>query len=251
MLRFDLATGERPRIPKSSMLPRDFEPSAEIGPIVGECKRRPNPRQQRKQRERVCRFRQAVAFAYALDLPLTVGLTVSWGALMHGGERHEGHCLWRSAWEREAYLRRELSRLCRTLGYPFAALWGRDVGKHMGSHVHIAAMFLPTRYLRQLVELLERVSGSPAAYVFKPYDADTVARSTCGGWQVEMNRSNDHKASALRWAEYIAEQEAKHPETVAMEGKPFGISEALGRAAQRRAEPALAARRTQMGGLGK
>ena len=41
------------------------------------------------------RFREAVAFAYAMDWPLNIGITITWAALETAGERNEGHCLGR------------------------------------------------------------------------------------------------------------------------------------------------------------
>jgi hypothetical protein len=156
------------------------------------------------------RFREAVAFAYAMDWPLNIGITITWAALAAVGEHNEGHCLGRGEWDREKYARDELARLCRSEGLPFVALWGRDVGADMGSHVHLS-MFWPSRKLAQLVAVIERISGSSADFVLQPYAADVVARSVCGGWQINMNTRKDDKQSALEWAEYIAAQHAKHP----------------------------------------
>ena len=68
------------------------------------------------------RFREAVAFAYAMDWPLNIGFTITWTALETAGERNEGHCLGRSEWGREKYTRDELARLCRSEGLPFVCL---------------------------------------------------------------------------------------------------------------------------------
>jgi hypothetical protein len=196
------------------------------------------------------RFREAVTFAYAMDWPLCVGITITWTALQTAGEHNEGHCLGRSEWDREAYVRDELARLCRSGGLPFVALWGRDVGADMGSHVHLS-MFWPSYKLARLVAVIERISGSSADFVLKPYAADVVARSVCGGWQINMNNRKDDKASALDWADYIATQDAKHPAPPEIKGKAFGISEAIGKAAQERARPMLEAREAKYGWMRK
>lgn len=62
------------------------------------------------------RFREAVAFAYAMDWPLNIGITITWAALETAGEHNEGHCLGRGEWGREKYARGELARLCRSEG---------------------------------------------------------------------------------------------------------------------------------------
>jgi hypothetical protein len=55
------------------------------------------------------RFREAVVFAYAMDWPLNIGITITWTALETAGERNEGHCLGRGEWDREKYTRDELA----------------------------------------------------------------------------------------------------------------------------------------------
>lgn len=192
------------------------------------------------------RFREAVLFAYAMDWPLNIGITLSWAALKAVGEHNEGHCLGRDEWDREKYTRDEFARLCRSEGLPFVAIWGRDIGADMGSHVHMSK-FWPSYRLAQLVSVIERISGSSAEFVLKPYTADIVARSVCGGWQINMNNRKDDKQSALEWAEYIAAQHAKHPTPPEVKGKAFGISQAIGKAAQERARPILEGREKQYG----
>jgi hypothetical protein len=125
-----------PEVTQAKALP------AESAHIVGKEKPRLQPRQRRAHMQRQQRFRDAVSFAYEMDWPLTVAITVSWDALLQAGEHNSGHCLSRGEWGREACLRRALARLCRGQGLPFVALYGRDVGKDMGSHVHLA-MFWP------------------------------------------------------------------------------------------------------------
>jgi hypothetical protein len=194
------------------------------------------------------RFDRAVSFANAMDWPLNISITLTWTALYSAGEHNEGHCLGRDEWEREKYVRDELARLCRSEGVPFAALWGRDVGATLGSHVHLF-MYWPSLKPDRLILVLERLSGSTAASTLRPCDPDVVARPVCGGWQINKNiRAND-QASARDLAVDIATQDAKHPAPPSITGKAFGISEALGTAAQERARPMLEARETQYGWL--
>lgn len=121
-----------------------------------------------------------------------------------------------------------------------------DVGADMGSHVHLS-IFWPSYKLAQLVAVIERISGSSADFVLPPYKADVVARSVCGGWQINMNNRGDGRESALEWAGYIADQHAKHPNPPKIKGKAFGISEAIGKAARERARPMLEARKARYG----
>ena len=203
--------------------------------LVGKSKPRgtkPCRQQRRRQAQRERDFKKAVSFAYKMDFPLTTFLTLTWDALLRTGEHNDGCCLGKSEADRDYYTRRELNRLCRSKGIPFAALWGRDIGNRLGLHSH-TALFWPSRYLKDLVSLIERITGSSAGFVLGPYEADVVARSVCGGWQIDMNRRRDSEAGAQDLAAYIAGQHNKHPTISKMQGKPFGISEAIGKTAQR------------------
>lgn len=241
---FDQATEIHGKIGKTPFIQRGISLPAVALPIVGKKEPRPSRYDRRKTKDRLVKFKDAATFAYAVDLPLNMGITITWAALLATGEHNEGHCLSRDEWDRESYLRDELARMCRKEGLEFAALWGRDIGKDMGAHVHMA-MFWPSRFLTKLVALIERVTGSTAAYVLAPYAADTVAQSVCGGWKITMNNRSDDKASAVEWAGYIADQHSKHPAPPEIKGKAFGISQAIGPAAQERARGMLEAREAQ------
>lgn len=211
----------------------EFKPRGDCHSYSKQKKNPLSPANKRRKEKRLNKFSKAVRFAYSQDWPLTIGLTVSWNALVWAGEKREGHCLWRDAWGREAYLRRELARMSRINRRPFVSLWGRDVGQKMGEHVHMS-MFWPSSDLGRFIGLQERVTGSSAAFVHAPYTHNPVARSVCGGWQINMN-SRDREG-ALGWAEYIAHQHSKHNVKPVILGKAFGISQSIGVAAQRRAD---------------
>lgn len=230
----ELATRQSGTIAETPLVPKRRGRECPARHVVEQPQVRPTRYERRQARDRHRRFHDAALFSYAMDWPLTILITISWTALLTAGERVEGHCLARGEWEREAYARNELARLCRHHHLPFVALWGRDIGAHIGSHVHLA-MFWPTVELASLVSVLERISGSSAAFVRPPYEDDVAARSVCGGWQINVNRRPADKSSALDLADYIASQAAKHPAPPRMRAKAFGISEAIGKAAQRRA----------------
>lgn len=228
---FKRVTSNHDRLAKEPLLHKDQVGAGKPLLLVGKKEHTPNRRRRRTGVERLQRFRTAAEFAYEMDWPLNFALTITWTALLQTGEHNEGHCLTRDSWQREKYLRTELRRFAKSIGYPFVALWGRDIGAKQGEHVHLA-LFYPNRYLSQLVALLERVTGSAAEFALQPFEADCVARSVCGGWQLNMNNSSDAKNSSIRWIEYIASQHDKHPCAPELEGKLFGISQAIGKAAQ-------------------
>lgn len=171
----------------------------------------------------------AVERAFKIDLPLNFFLTITWSSLFEAGQHNEGHCLWRGAKGRDEYIRTELNRLCRSAGLPFAAIWSRDSGKVLGLHFHIL-MFWPTRMLSRLIAVIERVTGSRPDFVTKPYSANDVAKSSCGGWLLRLNSRDKKGAGDL--ALYIANQQSKHP-VAEVSGKVFGVSQTIGPAAER------------------
>jgi hypothetical protein len=207
--------------------------------IVANKKPRQSYRKQRTKKARTDNFRAAVSFAYEMDWPIYVCITITWSALIAAGEHNEGNCLGKSASERDTYLRREIARLARREGLPFVAIWGRDVGAVMGSHVHLG-LFWPHYRLQPLLELIERITGSSPEYIKPAYEDQHVARSVCGGWQVDMNRRG--KAGALDWSDYVSQQEDKHHRAPALPGKAYGVSEAIGKQAREAARAHLEAR---------
>ena len=86
-----------------------------------------SPREQRRvQKNRLANFHAALLFAYKMDWPINVALTVTWTALIHAGSHNDGHCLAKAESEWETYLRKELGRCLRKLpGAPkLVAIWG-------------------------------------------------------------------------------------------------------------------------------
>ena len=207
--------------------------------IVAKKKPRQSYRKQRTKKARVDNFQAAVSFVYAMDWPMNVTVTVTWSALISAGERNEGNCLGKPASARDTYLRRDIGRLARREGLPFVAIWGRDVGAVMGSHVHLG-LFWPHYRLQPLLELIGRIAGSSPEYVKPAYEDQHVARSVCGGWQVDMNRRG--KAGALDLSDYISQQEDKHHHAPTMPGKAYGVSEAIGKKVREAAGAQLEAR---------
>jgi len=71
--------------------------------IVAKKKPRQSYRKQRTKKARTDNFRAAVLFAYAMDWPVNVSITVTWSALIEAGEHNEGHCLGKSTSERDTH----------------------------------------------------------------------------------------------------------------------------------------------------
>jgi hypothetical protein len=211
-------------------------PPASAGPLqqrTNPVGRGRSPRYERRDAKR--RYQQAVSaveFAYRMDWPLNCHLTITWHALVVAADVKEGHCLWRPPGRREAYVRTELARRLRALGLPFAAIWARDVGKRLGSHMHIL-IYWPTYLFEQFLRLIERLTGSRRAQATAARSRRCLARSECGGWMITAVDQHCVKAGALNVATYISSQREKHP-VFSNTAKAFGVSQALGPTARRR-----------------
>jgi hypothetical protein len=180
---------------------------------------------------REANFKDAALFAWKMDWPLNVAVTISWNAVLEAGEKNEGHCLGRDDADREEYVRSELRREAKRLGFGFVLLYGREVGTGHGIHTHLY-QFWPSRHLGNLVTLLERITGSSAEYVRPAYSKATVARSVCGGWQVDMNTRLGSSESVTDYAAYLTKWGAQaHP---AICGKAYGVSQSISRTARKR-----------------
>ncbi len=188
------------------------------------------PLSERALRKRRQSAREAVEFAHRSDLPMTVMVTITWGACIYG-DRAEGHILALPDQERVQRLIRALRVSLRSLGHSLALIWARDVGLRMGVHCH-CLMFWPVHRLRELVSLLEKLTGDSAAAVNVPYEGDYFSRSNSGGWQVDMVRTSADGAFGA--AEYIATQPLQHPTPVKLDGRVFGISAEIGSSARAR-----------------
>jgi hypothetical protein len=175
---------------------------------------------------------KAVRFAQTIGCPLNYTLTVAWETMEHADGCRDVFWLGLSPKERDGYLRRELGRICLREGFPWAAVWGRDIGHRVGAHAH-NLMHVPTNKTAIMVEEIERITGAPS--IVRPSaTAKVAARSWGGGWDLRRNIRPDQMAGALDMATYIVDQPTKHPAPPKIEGKIFGITEAIGRAAQDR-----------------
>ena len=201
----------------------------------------PQSRERRRvEKDRRVNFEAAARFAYHMGWPLNLAITINWTALIQAGERNHGNCLGRDEVGREAYLRSELSRCrpqtaCRA---PFVAIWGRDIGNQMGSHTHLAIHFslqLP-KHLFKLIAMLERICGSSVAPAEESRDRKVLAESGCKGWQIKFIYGRNLLSGALAWVDYIARQSENHAVWPDLEGKVFGISQAIGPAARAAAQ---------------
>jgi hypothetical protein len=154
---------------------------------------------------------------------LEMRITVSWDACAYG-DRREGHVLGWPDKERGALLRDAIWRHLRKQGKPFACIWARDTGGRHGQHIHLAQHWpLP---VEELVWLLADLTGSlPSSGRRRPQDV--VAQSECGGWQIKQNTAQQEIQSALRWTEYLLDQELRHRVMPKIEGRILGVSRSI------------------------
>lgn len=133
-------------------------------------------------------------------------------------------------------MRSELSR-CKpgaTQGFPFVAIWGRDIDAWMGLHTHLGInwSWRHDPNMTALIALLVRICGSPARPECEHTDRTVFAESICGGWQIKLIYGRSLLEGALEWTDYIVEQSEKHHLWPDIAGKAFGVSQAIGRAAR-------------------
>ncbi len=178
-------------------------------------------KQERSQRLKD-HFPDATAFAYFKGWHLEHRITITWGACL-GGNRADGHILGLDDKRRSERLRAELARSLRKEGYPFACIWSRDEGARLGLHVHLG-LYWP-RPDDELVKLLTRLTGSPAAYA--RLGQGVTAQSECGGWQIKRNIAATRLVSARRWASYLVDQGERHLIVPKITGKVLGVSRSI------------------------
>lgn len=93
-------------------------------------------------------------------------------------------------------------------------------------------MFWLSAELAFLIAVMERIPGRRAELLGDSNVLNPAVRSICGGWQIDLNLRD--LEGALGWAEYIVFLQAKHNHLPNIQGKAFGISQAISSSAQRR-----------------
>ena len=191
--------------------------------LAGENARDRRTAQQRERKrdedQRRATFHDATALSYYHGLPLNMRITVTWGACLVG-DRTDGHILGLAPKARDERLRHEMYRALLRRGKRFAAIWARDMGGHLGDHMHLGLNWpLPHA---ELIQLLGRLTGcQPKKGKLK---RDVVAEGEWGGWQIKVNGSLDEIASARRWAEYLLDQGPRHLVAPNIAGMTIGAS---------------------------
>ena len=139
----------------------------------------------------------AAPAAEAAGYPLTTALTVTWAALMDG-DRRRGHILDMDVVEREKRLWTELRLVSARSGVDWIAARAPEHDRTRGLHLHMALHLPDNRAIRDAIEVVERLTGAPAA---RPPDMrgrslrgggrrpthGVVAMSACGGWLLQRH----------------------------------------------------------------
>ena len=183
----------------------------------------------------------AAQFAISIGRRMDYHLSVTWGVLLNAhrdGDLTEGHVLGKPEKDRCAAFRKALGRELRRFDVPLCAVWARAVGAHEGAHFHIYLHITPAA-LPAVLATIGRLTGSRAQERAHDDPRDLVARSVAGrpgafGWVLKKNTDGDR--GSLGGAAYMAKQEEKHADAEQdLIGDQFGVSQAIGSKAQRRA----------------
>lgn len=192
--------------------------------------------QSRILRDRRKGFYKAIRFAEVIGLPMRLTFTLTWSCLTELGERNEGNILGRTDEERCAELRERMARRAKELGFGFALVWGRAVAPDVGAHMH-GLVCWPPEHIDVLIDLFASVTGSDVSDdPFDPSNPNEQAgdiRSYCRGWLLRWGKFG--LGGALRFSDYIAEQDEKFPELQTLAGRCFGNSNAIGHSERRKA----------------
>jgi hypothetical protein len=128
------------------------------------------------------------------------------------------------------------ARRAKELGFGFALVWGRAVAPDVGAHMH-GLVCWPAEHIDVLIDLFASVTGSDVSDdPFDPSNPNEQAgdiRSYCRGWLLRWGKFG--LGGALRFSDYIAEQDEKFPELQTLAGRCFGNSNAIGHSERRKA----------------
>jgi hypothetical protein len=147
------------------------------------------------ERRRV-QWSAAGSAAVAAGVPLSVVVHITWSACIASEQRH-GHWLGLPEAERVNRLWDRLRRLVKRHGIEqFLAARAPEYDTTKGTHLHLA-LHLPDAALREVIELIERVTGAPTNQLHLP-DGATIRRAgrrlqgvlalgDAGAWLIQKN----------------------------------------------------------------
>lgn len=138
----------------------------------------------------------AASAAVAAGVPLSVVVHITWSACI-AAEQRSGHWLGLSEADRVNRLWDRLRRLARRHGVEqFLAARAPEHDATKGTHLHLA-LHLPDTALRDVIELIERVTGAPTKQLHLPHGATirrtgrrlqgVLALGDVGAWLIQKN----------------------------------------------------------------
>lgn len=139
---------------------------------------------------------RAAAATEAAGFPLTVAITVTWSACI-AADPLPGHALGLPEEARSARLWGGLRRLAKRHGVQaFLAARAPEYDSQKGAHLHLM-VHLPDAALRELVTLIERITGARAENMNMPDGVSmkiggklrhgVLARGALGAWMIQRN----------------------------------------------------------------
>lgn len=147
------------------------------------------------KRRRVSAWSRAASAAKTFGHPLNVALHITWSALIEG-DRRDGHLLGKPAVERELHLWSDLRLVAARARVSWLAARAPEYDSGRGLHLHVAMHLPDATAIRDLIGVVERLTGAPAELVdmrgwSERRGARThygiVARSACRGWMVQRH----------------------------------------------------------------
>ena len=167
-------------------------------------------------RRRVTTWSSAASAAEAAGHPLNAALHVTWSAL-EGGERRHGHVLGLEPVERERRLWSALRLVATRARVPWLAARAPEYDQRRALHLHLALHLPDTGAFRDVIEVLERLTGAPAERVdMRGWSyrgggrthRGIVAWSGCRGWLLQR-RVETLGGSSVDLAAYAAKGDGK------------------------------------------
>lgn len=184
----------------------------------------------RRLRERKADALAAARFSWQQGWPLCYLITLTWPKLVAIGECNEGHILGKAEPERSNRFRKRLGRVAKELGFVAAWVWSLAYGRSEGVHMHMY-LFWPSKHIERLKREVERLTGDTRK---RDNFVQSKLLSQSGGWSIVRRWKDSGIEGSIRAAIYVASQIESHSGVLQPNGKAFGMSAAINKAAQRR-----------------
>jgi hypothetical protein len=161
-------------------------------------------------------WQRAASAAASNGTPINVAIHLTWGTLT-GGDRLEGNVLSLPPATRDKRLWAALRLRAARSGVPFIAARAPEHSGQRGLHLHLVLHLPDSRALRDCMDVIEKLTGAPAAWIdlrgrslrgAGRHHHGVIGMSACGGWLMQKHMAGAG-GNGVKLTGYAAKSDGK------------------------------------------